>query len=81
MNQAVVSVLPAHGGVLVTVVDDGCGFDPGQARTGLGLRQSVLARMREVAGSATLDTAPGRGTHIELWAPAAVSCRAGQEVS
>lgn len=30
VDQAVVSVQPARAGVLVTVVDNGCGFDPGR---------------------------------------------------
>ncbi|HEX6527869.1 MAG TPA: ATP-binding protein [Streptosporangiaceae bacterium] len=73
VDRAVVSVLPARAGVLVTIVDDGCGFDPAQETSGLGIRQCLQARMREVAGAVRLDAAPGRGTHVELWAPVAVS--------
>jgi len=79
VDRAVVSVLPARAGVLVTVVDDGRGFDPGQQTSGLGIRQSLHARMSQVSGTARLDTAPGQGTHVELWAPAARSARAARK--
>ncbi|MFD6184623.1 sensor histidine kinase [Streptomyces goshikiensis] len=55
-----------RGGALVTVVDRGPGFDPERYRPGLGLRGSVHARMAEVGGRATVDTAPGEGVRVEL---------------
>jgi len=70
VGHAVVSVMAERGGVLVTVVDNGCGFDPAQAGGGVGIRHCLHARMGQVAGAARLDSAPGRGTSIELWAPA-----------
>lgn len=54
----------------VTAVDRGVGFDPATVTKGLGLRSSVAARMREVGGSADIDSAPGEGTRIELRWPA-----------
>ncbi|MDT0378306.1 hypothetical protein RM572_05870 [Streptomyces sp. DSM 42041] len=54
------------GEVVVTVVDRGPGFDPEQYAPGMGLRGSVCARMAEVDGSATVDTAPGEGVRVEL---------------
>lgn len=50
--------------------DDGPGFDlttvPAERR---GLRDSMIARMRFVGGSATVDSAPGEGTEITLRLP------------
>ncbi|MEV5986164.1 ATP-binding protein [Streptomyces sp. NPDC052051] len=59
------------GGITVTVVDDGCGFDLGPtAAKGTGLRQSIHTRMREIGGTAEVDSAPGEGTLVELRWPA-----------
>ncbi|MFD4243519.1 sensor histidine kinase [Streptomyces sp. NPDC058525] len=55
-----------RGGAVVTVVDRGPGFDPERYLPGLGLRGSVCARMAEVGGLATVDTAPGEGVRVEL---------------
>ncbi|MEV7171626.1 ATP-binding protein [Streptomyces sp. NPDC093224] len=55
-----------RGGALVTVVDRGPGFDPENCTPGLGLRGSVHARMAEVGGRATVDSAPGEGVRVEL---------------
>ncbi|MFE3324309.1 sensor histidine kinase [Streptomyces sp. NPDC059176] len=55
------------GHLAVTVVDRGAGFDPSRTRDGgLGLRRSVHARMRDIGGSAAIDSAPGEGTCVEL---------------
>ncbi|MBL3667463.1 hypothetical protein JL475_15995 [Streptomyces sp. M2CJ-2] len=53
-------------GAVVTVVDRGSGFDPERYVPGLGLRGSVLGRMAEVGGRATVDTAPGEGVRVEM---------------
>jgi PAS domain S-box-containing protein len=71
--------------VVVAVVDDGCGmtadvlahaFEPffstkhhGRG-SGLGLAM-VQGFARHAGGAATVDSAPGRGTRIELWLPRA----------
>jgi len=60
--------------VVVEVVDDGIGFEPeavGADR--LGVRSSILARVREVpGGGASVESAPGRGTRVRLsWVPPA----------
>jgi hypothetical protein len=57
-----------RGRVVMKFEDDGSGFDPnGVAADRLGLRDSVLARMRAVpGGDAWVRSAPGRGTVIEL---------------
>jgi signal transduction histidine kinase len=53
--------------LLVAVRDRGRGFDP--AATGRdrhGLAESIVGRMRRLGGTATIHTAPGSGTEVEL---------------
>ena len=47
----------------VTSRDVGSGFDP-------GVGESIVARMSEVGGSATIESLPGAGTRVTLWVPA-----------
>jgi len=56
-------------GVVVTVNDDGIGFDPADAPTDRGLAQSVTARLHEVGGTATIRSSAGEGTEVALWVP------------
>ncbi|MFC4243489.1 sensor histidine kinase [Gryllotalpicola reticulitermitis] len=59
------------GGVQITIVDDGVGFDI--ARVGprrLGLANSIVGRMEIVGGTAVIESAPGAGTSITLRWPA-----------
>ncbi len=57
-----------HGRTVVTVSDDGIGIDLEQAENGngLGLKGSILGRMRRVGGHASLEDAPGGGTLVTL---------------
>jgi signal transduction histidine kinase len=71
--QATVRVGAAGRGVTISVLDQGVGFDPVRAAPGFGLRSSIIGRIRDVGGRATLDSAPGMGTHVELWVPHAGS--------
>ncbi len=58
------------GGVIVTIVDRGCGFDPELESTGLGLMRSVKHRVLEIGGKVRIDSAPGDGTTVEMsWTP------------
>jgi signal transduction histidine kinase len=58
------------GGVTVTVVDQGHGFDPQTQSAGLGLMRSVKHRILEVGGHVKIDSAPGEGTTVEMsWTP------------
>jgi signal transduction histidine kinase len=72
VGRAVVTARRApSGGVMVTVADDGAGFDPawvGPAST--GLRNSVRARLSDAGGRAEVISAPGQGTSVVLtWDP------------
>jgi signal transduction histidine kinase len=60
--------------VTVTVRDDGVGMEPGRleeaVREGrLGVHASVRGRLAEVGGTATVRSAPGQGTEVELVVP------------
>jgi signal transduction histidine kinase len=55
--------------VTVTVLDRGRGFAPIRATSGLGLRESVIARIRQVDGRVVVTSEPNAGTHVELTVP------------
>jgi signal transduction histidine kinase len=56
------------GRVVVRVVDRGAGF--AGAGAGKGISDSILGRMRDVGGDASVESAPGQGTTVELRWPA-----------
>lgn len=72
VTQAVVQAASDAGGLRVTVLDSGCGFDPGQPGRGLGLRESIIGRLDQVGGYARIDSSAGIGTCIEMWVPTTV---------
>src|SRR6266516_3746643 len=74
-NHAVVRAVPERDGVLVSVLDQGRGFDPATVRHGVGIPQSLNARLRQVGGTVRIDSTPGTGTYVELWAPAPTSAQ------
>ncbi|SHN47907.1 Histidine kinase-like ATPase domain-containing protein [Cryptosporangium aurantiacum] len=54
-------------GAVVTVSDDGAGFEPAKVSPGRrGLRESILGRIRAAGGAADVVTAPGAGTTIVM---------------
>jgi signal transduction histidine kinase/phage shock protein PspC (stress-responsive transcriptional regulator) len=63
--------------VEVNVRDRGRGFDPDAVdQDRHGVRQSIVARMTAVGGSATVRSAPGEGTEIRLVLPTRSAARA-----
>jgi signal transduction histidine kinase len=57
----------ARGGVVVAVRDAGRGFTPGHTDPArLGLRRSIIERLADQGGSASVRSAPGRGTEVIL---------------
>jgi signal transduction histidine kinase len=56
--------------VSVFVRDRGAGFDPATVPADRrGLRDSVSARVTRIGGTATVRSAPGEGTEVELVLP------------
>jgi len=55
--------------VVVTVADDGAGFDPGRAPRGMGLA-NMAGRVEAAGGTFHLDTTPGKGTVVRASFPA-----------
>lgn len=49
----------------IRIIDGGCGFDTG-SRQSIGLRESIIGRMRDAGGDAQIWSALGRGTAVEL---------------
>jgi PAS domain S-box-containing protein len=54
--------------VQLEIKDDGCGFDPGPARDGLGLK-NIAARVRMLGGRFKLDSKPSQGSRLEVTIP------------
>jgi signal transduction histidine kinase len=65
-----VDVTGAPDGIHLTVRDDGKGFDMAQlqGRPGLGF-VSMQERLRVLRGTVRIDSAPSRGTTINVWIP------------
>lgn len=59
---------------ILTIQDDGQGFDPSAARAGMGLK-NISERALLLGGRLKLDAGPGRGVRIEITIP--ISSKAG----
>ncbi len=57
---------PGDADLVVTVTDRGQGFNRTTTRMGVGLTQSIMARMSEAGGLAMVDSEPGQGTTVEM---------------
>jgi len=67
---------------VVSVRDDGPGIPDGRleasaAEGRLGVQQSIIGRMQDLGGTATVHTAPGQGTEWELAVPRHPASRVG----
>lgn len=69
VREAEVTAETRDGGVAVTARDAGAGFDMESCDPGFGIGESIVARMSEVGGSATIESRPGAGTRVTLWVP------------
>ena len=74
-GHASVELRRQDGSVLITVTDDGVGFDP-SARRRSEMPQVGLTTMREraesIGGTLTIESTPGRGTTVRSEVPVAV---------
>ena len=68
-------------GLLLTVADDGRGFETNKLneKVGLGIL-SMRERLRLVGGELALHAAPGEGTYIAAMVPFAYACKAEEEI-
>ena len=67
IQHAVLSVIEIDDGVQVTVRDHGCGFD--SRPDGFGTSQSIIGRITELGGRASITSKSGSGTRVVLWVP------------
>lgn len=70
VHDAEVTVETRDGGVAVIARDSGAGFDLDGGHPGFGIGASIVGRMAEVGGTATIESHPGAGTRVTLWVPA-----------
>jgi PAS domain S-box-containing protein len=66
-HRAQVALSPGDGEIVLTISDDGHGFDPDRALGGLGLR-SITERARLLRGTVIIDSGP-RGTIVRVSTP------------
>lgn len=62
-------VEPQDDGVFCSVRDDGRGFDLASTPEGMGLRDSIRARVDAAGGTTTVRSRPGEGTEVCVWLP------------
>lgn len=71
VGEAAITVRTTVSGVEVDVTDEGAGFDATRVAGPLGFDNSILGRLVEVGGSATVESSPGYGTTVKItWAAA-----------
>lgn len=58
-----------RGSLIITIADNGCGFDPTSLPPGRHGLHNVQQRMHSVGGSCTITSAPTHGARIELLLP------------
>ncbi|OFE16147.1 hypothetical protein BA895_19860 [Humibacillus sp. DSM 29435] len=69
VNEATLTVDFSVGGAEVRVSDRGSGFSVREATLGMGISSSIMSRMEEVGGSATLRSGDGSGSTWTLRGP------------
>src|SRR3954469_119903 len=65
-SHVIVRCETSESGARVVVSDDGVGVDLAHAVAGLGLRRSIIERMTNNGGHASVASEPGRGTLVTL---------------
>lgn len=68
-HKVSVAVATANGGLKMTVSDDGVGFVPGQRQVRSLGHASMRERARLVGGTLDVESAPGRGTTVNVAVP------------
>ena len=62
------SITIIHDELRLILKDDGTGFDKKATRKGLGL-SNIINRAEALGGGAHIQSAPGKGTQLEVWFP------------
>ena len=70
-DRAEIRLAVADDGVAVTIADRGRGYDPAATAEGFGQRRSLMQRVGAVGGRGRIESAPGSGTRVVVWVPAA----------
>lgn len=60
----------ADGGLFVSVKDDGSGFDPLTVVAGIGMKESICARIEAAGGRVEFASWPGGGAEVRMRLPA-----------
>ncbi|MCU0949659.1 MAG: GAF domain-containing sensor histidine kinase [Burkholderiaceae bacterium] len=60
------STLADNGQPMLSIADDGCGFDPSQPRAGHFGLEHMATRAREIGARLQIDSGAGRGTHLRV---------------
>ena len=68
-DSALVRVDVTTAGIVLEVVDDGCGFEPGAQRAGHFGLDSMRSRAGEIGAELHIISAPGRGTVVRVEHP------------
>lgn len=71
--EVLVSARSEGGHLVVTVRDDGPGFDPASTPRGFGIGEILGRQLEAVGGHGVVDSAPGRGTEVRITLPAVQS--------
>jgi signal transduction histidine kinase len=67
-SQVLITLGMSADGVRIEIRDDGLGFEPDAAVRGFGLA-AMRGRVEESGGSVDVDSAPGRGTRVQVLIP------------
>jgi len=68
-TQVLITLGLSDDGVWIEIRDDGSGFTPGAESAGFGLN-AMRGRVEESGGSVQVESAPGRGTRVQVLIPA-----------
>lgn len=81
VTHAAVRAHLLDGTLVLTVVDHGSGFtaDAPRLDMGAGIRESIIGRLSDAGGTATVESTPGSGTVVRLSVPARTDIRAGAD--
>ena len=67
-GRAAIRLEERRGSIVLSIRDDGVGFDPAIESGGYG-RQSMHQRAQSIGGRLTIASSPGRGTSVTLRVP------------